>query len=106
MSRRPRSIRLLPVVILVLLAILLIPREIHETVIVLLVTHRSSVYSVLLLAGFVDVLFLGISWRKRFNAPYFFARENAQRNLIVAIRILFLLALLSCLVWLLTRFAS
>ena len=106
MRRRPRSSRLLPVIILVLLAILLIPREIHETAIVLLVTHRSSVYGVLLLAGVADALFLGISWRKRFNAPYFFARENAQKNLIVAIRVLFLLALVSGLVWLLTRFAS
>lgn len=106
MRRRPRSITLLPVTVLVLLAILLIPREIHETVIVLLVTHRSTVYGVLLLAGIADVLFLGISWRKRFNAPYFFARENAQKNLIIAARVLFLLALVSCLVWLLTRFAS
>ena len=106
MRRRPRSIRLLPVVILVLMAILLIPREIHETVIVSLVTHRSTVYGVLLLAGIADVLFLGISWRKRFNAPYFFAREKAQKNLIVAIRVLFLLALVSGLEWLLTRFAS
>jgi len=106
MSRKARPVRLLPVVILVLLALLIIPKDTHEEVIVLLARHRSFAYGILLLAMAADALFLIISWRKRFRAPYFFARENAQKNMVIAVRILFLLVLVMGLVFLLTRFWS
>jgi len=106
MSRKPKPIRLLPVIILVLLALLMIPKDTHGEVVIFLARHRSSAYGILLLAMAADVLFLIISWRKRFRAPYFYARENAQKHMVIAVRILFLLGLVMCLVFLLARFWS
>ncbi len=104
MSRTPRPTRLFILAGLILLVSLLTPQATRQAVLSLVVSYRSTVHRILLVAATIDVLFLTISWRSQFRERYFFAREQARENVFSALRILLLLMLLTLLVSLLPRF--
>jgi len=104
MSRTPWPTRLFILAGLVLVVSLLTPQATREAVLSLVVSYRSTVYRILLVAIAVDVLFLTISWRSQFRERYFFAREQARENVFSALRILLLLVLLTLLVYFLPHF--
>jgi len=106
MPRTPWIRRLLILTGSVLLAVLLTPDDTRLAIISLLASHRFTIYYALLIAATADILFLIISWRRQYRARYFFAREGARNNVLSALRILFLLLIVTLLVFLLPHSVS